>query len=103
MSDQCFLARRETELDNSMLRAEVEKLRAVEKAWEEELDRSQKWVEDLREGFRAEKRSLEEKISRLEAGTASRATSTPTGGTLLTHTRVRALLRALLRLLCRRV
>ena len=70
----------ETELDNSMLSAEVEKLRAVEKAREEERDRSQKWIENLREGFRAEKRSLEEKIARLEAGTASRVTSTPTGG-----------------------
>ena len=34
-------------------------------------------MDDLREGFRAEKKSLVEKIARSEAGTASRATSTP--------------------------
>ena len=63
-----------------MLRADVERLQAVEKAREEEHDLLQKWVEDLRERFRAEKKTLEERIARLEAGTASGATTAPTGG-----------------------
>ena len=36
----------ETELDHSRLHAEVERLRAVARAREEENNRSQKWVED---------------------------------------------------------
>lgn len=58
------------------LRAKVEKLRAIEKVREDEHER---WADDLIERFRAEK-SLEERIAMLEAGTASRATTAPTGG-----------------------
>ena len=68
------------ELDNSHLRAEVERLRAVERAREEERDHLQRWAEDLRERFHVEKKSFEEKIARLEAETASRASGAPTGG-----------------------
>ena len=58
----------EMELENSVLRAEVERLRAVEKARNEERDHSQKWTEDLQKRFRAEKKSLEERLAALEAG-----------------------------------
>ena len=68
------------ELEAVTLRAEVEKLRALEKVREDERERSQAWADDLREKFRAEKKSLEERIATLEAGTASKATSAPIGG-----------------------
>lgn len=70
----------ELKLENSMLRAEVERLRAVEKVRDEERDHTRKWVDDWKEGFRAEKRSMEERIARLEAETASKATAASTGG-----------------------
>ena len=63
-----------------MLRAEVERLRAVEKVRDEECDRTQKSVDDMKEGFRADKKSLEERIARLETETASKATAASTGG-----------------------
>ena len=67
------------ELEAVTLHAEVEKLRALEKVREDEWERSQAWADDLRERFRA-KKSLEERIATLEAGTASKATTAPTGG-----------------------
>ena len=47
------------ELETATLRAEVDRLRAVEKVREEERKRSQRWADDLRERFRAEKDALE--------------------------------------------
>ena len=41
----------ETELENNKLLAEVERLRAVEKAREEERGHSHGWAEDLERGF----------------------------------------------------
>ena len=70
----------EAELENSRLRAEIEMLRAVEKAREEERKCSQSWANDLRERFRIEKKVLEEKVASLEAGSSSEATRAPVGG-----------------------
>lgn len=65
------------ELETVALRAEVDMLRAVEKVREKEREQSQKWADDLRERFKAEKDALEGKIARLEAASTSRA-SIPT-------------------------
>ena len=65
------------ELEAATLRAEVEKLRALEKVREEERERSQAWADDLRERFKAEK-VLEEKIAMLEAKGTSRASTSTT-------------------------
>ena len=65
------------ELEATSLRAEVERLSTSEKVRGEERERSQVWVDDLRERFKAEKRILEERIAALEARSASEA-STPT-------------------------
>ena len=70
----------EAELENSRLRAEIEMLRAVEKAREEERKCLQSWADDLRERFRIEKKVLEEKVASLEAGSSSEATRAPVGG-----------------------
>ena len=66
------------ELEAATLRAEVEKLRALEKVREEERERSQAWADDLRERFKAEKKVLEEKITMLEAKGTSRASTSTT-------------------------
>ena len=70
----------EAELENSRLRAEIEMLRAVEKAREEERKCSQSWADDLRERFRIEKKVLEEKVASLEARSSSEATRAPVSG-----------------------
>ena len=71
----------QAELETVTLRAEVEKLRALEKVRDEERERSQAWVNDLRERFKTEKAVLEEKIAMLEAkstsGASASATSAP--------------------------
>ena len=66
------------ELDAVMLRAEVERLRALEKVREEEHERSQAWADDLRERFKAEKTVLEEKIAALEVRSTSKASTSTT-------------------------
>ena len=66
------------ELEVVTLRAEVDRLRAVEKVREEERERSQSWADDLRERFKAEKGVLEEKIAMLEAKSTSEASSSTT-------------------------
>ena len=67
-----------TELEAVTLRAEVEKLRALEKVRDEERARSQAWADDLRERFKAEEGALEEKIARLEAKSTSGASTSTT-------------------------
>ena len=74
----------ETEMENHKLRAEVERLKAVERVRDEERERSTLWAEDLRERCRSEKRVLEDKVASLEATLASKAT--PTSGAGLTGT-----------------
>ena len=66
------------ELDAVMLRAEVERLRALEKVREEERERSQAWADDLRERFKAEKTVLGEKIAALEVRSTSKASTSTT-------------------------
>ena len=83
----------QAELETVTLRAEVEKLRAVEKVRNEERERSQAWVGDLRERFKTEKAVLEEKIAMLEArstsGASTSATSaSPSGSTTSVTTTV---------------
>ena len=68
----------QAELETVTLRAEVEKLRAVEKVRNEERERSQAWVGDLRERFKTEKAVLEEKIAMLEARSTSGASTSAT-------------------------
>ena len=67
-----------SELDAVMLRAEVERLRALEKVREEERERSQAWADDLQERFKAEKTVLEEKIAALEVRSTSKASTSTT-------------------------
>ena len=62
------------ETESSILRAEVEKLRALEELREEHrraMERERKlmddWMQDVKERFRVEKQHLEERISELEA------------------------------------
>ena len=69
------LTEAKAELDTVTLHAEVNRLRAVEKVREEERERSQKWADDLRERFKAEKNALEGKIAGLEATSTSRAST----------------------------
>ena len=66
------------ELETVTLRAEVEKLRALEKVRDEECERSQAWMNDLRERFKTEKSVLEEKIAMLETKSASGASTSTT-------------------------
>ena len=68
----------QAELETVTLRAEVEKLRALEKVRDEERERSQAWVNDLRERFKTEKAVLEEKIAMLEAKSTSEASTSAT-------------------------
>lgn len=69
----------EAEMETNKLRAEVERLKAVEKVRDEERERSVSWTNDLRERFRSEKQVLEDKVASLEAKLASGAT--PASGT----------------------
>ena len=68
----------ETEIENHKLRAEVERLKAVEKVRDEERERSTLWADDLRQRFLMEKQVLEDKVASLEARLAS---ATPASGT----------------------
>lgn len=52
-------------------------LRTVERAREEERSQAQRWSEDLRVRFQAEKRFLVEKVTRLEAASTSGAIPDP--------------------------
>jgi len=60
------------EAENDKLRAEVELLRAVERARQEEQERLQQWMDDVRERFQAEKKALEDKVADLEEGRCRR-------------------------------
>ncbi len=68
----------QAEMEAVTLRAEVHKLRALEKVRDDERERSQAWADDLRERFKAEKAVLEEKIAILEAKSASGASTSTT-------------------------
>ena len=74
LAEQC-LKDTETEIENHQLRAEVKRLKAVEKVQDEERARSASWADDLRERFHMEKQVLEDKVASLEARLASATNS----------------------------
>ena len=83
----------ETEIENHKLRAEVERLKAVEKVQDEERERSTLWADDLRQRFHLEKQVLEDKVASLEerlasaipaSGTGSSATATSSSSSVST-------------------
>ena len=54
----------------------MDKLRTAEAVRQEERSRSEKWLEDLREGYQREKQALQEKVEALEAEKRSRERDT---------------------------
>lgn len=76
-------ARLSTTWESKRLRLEVDMLRKQEllrsehqTALDREIERSSQWVSDLKEGFRWEKRVLEERISESEIGKADEVSRT---------------------------
>ena len=79
---QALEERLSRETESSILRAEVEKLRALEELREKHkrvMDRERKlmddWMQDIKEQFRVEKQHFEERISTLETAARPRAPS----------------------------
>ena len=73
----------EKEADDVKLRAEVERLRAMEalreehhKALEREKEQAERWIQDVKEGFKAEKQHLDEKVKALEETATTRGRRT---------------------------
>ena len=62
----------QAQLENERLHTEMDKLRAAEAVRQEKHARSEKWLEDLREGHQREKQALQEKVEALEAKKHSR-------------------------------
>ena len=67
----------ETELEHHKLSVEIEMLRAMERVREQEREHLQKWADDLKERYRIEKQTLEERVAILEGGRTT-GTGSPT-------------------------